>query len=270
MPGVELWWLGQSGFRLRDPDGGPTIFIDPFLTARPDRSWSAPVEPDDLASADLVLASHEHRDHFDSASIKAAAEHPGSRFTLIVPRPLTDSARTEVGLPSARVVGAQPDEPIRRDGVVIHPVPARHGIHVADAYTFGEELSNGQVRYLGFVIEIGGVRIYHAGDCIPFEGQAERLRALQPHIMLLPINGRDFFRESERNTVGNMDGREAARLAHDAAAQLLVPMHWELFEHNRGFPSDLVGYVSTTYPDLSVLVLGRGARFTYLPPSQQP
>jgi L-ascorbate metabolism protein UlaG (beta-lactamase superfamily) len=269
MAGVELWWLGQSGFRLRDPDGGPTIFIDPFLTARPDRTWSAPIEPDDLASADLVLASHEHRDHFDQGSIKEAAEHTGSRFTLVLPRPLVAQAQAELGLPSERIVGAQPDEPIHHGNVVIHPLPARHGVHVADAYTFGEELSHGQVRYLGFVVEVGGVRVYHAGDCIPFEGQAERLRALRPHVMLLPINGRDFFRESERNTVGNMDGREAARLASDAGAQLLVPMHWELFAHNRGFPSDLVGYVSTTYPELSVLVLGRGARFTYLPPSQQ-
>jgi len=82
----------------------------------------------------------------------------------------------------------------------------------------------------------------------------------------LPINGRDYFRETERNLVGNMDEREAARLAHDAGAQVLVPMHWELFPHNRGFPNDLVGYVNATYPELSVLVLGRGARFTYLPP----
>jgi hypothetical protein len=42
-------------------------------------------------------------------------------------------------------------------------------------------------------------------------------------------------------------------------------MHWELFAANRGFPGDLVGYVETRFPDLSVLVLGRGARFTFLP-----
>ena len=81
--------------------------------------------------------------------------------------------------------------------------------------------------------------------------------------MLLPINV--ALSETERNTVGNMDVSEAARLAHDAGAQVLVPMHWELFPHNRGFPADLVGYVGSTYPDLSVLVLGRGARFTFLP-----
>jgi L-ascorbate metabolism protein UlaG (beta-lactamase superfamily) len=265
--GVELWWLGQAGFRLRDPARGPTLFIDPFLNPRPDRSWQAPIGTDDLATADLVLATHEHSDHLDKPALKAAAAQAGSRFSLVLPRPLVESALAEIGLPAARVIGAQPEQSIARAGITIHPVPASHGVHVADAYNFGEQLSNGQVRYLGYVVVIGGVRVYHAGDCIPYAGQIERLRALQPHIALLPINGRDFFRESERNTVGNMDAREAARLAHDAGAQLLIPMHWELFAHNRGFPAALLDYVGSVYPELSVLVLGRGARFTYLPAS---
>lgn len=81
----------------------------------------------------------------------------------------------------------------------------------------------------------------------------------------LPINGRDHFRETERNIVGNMDHREAARLAHDLGVDLLVPMHWELFPHNRGFPHQLLEYVTTNYPQLSVLAPGRGATFRYSP-----
>jgi L-ascorbate metabolism protein UlaG (beta-lactamase superfamily) len=84
-------------------------------------------------------------------------------------------------------------------------------------------------------------------------------------VALLPINGRDFFRESEQNIVGNMDPREAARLASDIGVQLLIPMHWELFSHNRGFPGDLVAYVEREYPSLSVLVMGRGARIIFQP-----
>jgi L-ascorbate metabolism protein UlaG (beta-lactamase superfamily) len=81
----------------------------------------------------------------------------------------------------------------------------------------------------------------------------------------LPINGRDFFRELEHNIVGNMDFREAARLAGDIGVELLVPMHWELFATNRGFPGDLVAYVADTFPGLSVLVMGRGAHFSFSP-----
>ena len=258
---LELWWLGQSGFRLRDPAGGPTIFVDPFLTPRADRAWQAPVGPEALAEADLVLASHEHVDHLDRPSLKQAAQTPGSRFTLVVPSPLAEQVRAELGLPPDRVIAAQPDVVIEQvAGVTIHPVPARHGVNVADAYTFGQELSGGQVRYLGYVVDLAGARAYHAGDCIPYSDQVARLQPLRPHVALLPINGRDFYRETDRNLVGNMDSREAARLASDIGAQVLVPMHWELFPHNRGFPSDLVAFAATHFPELSVLVMGRGSR----------
>jgi L-ascorbate metabolism protein UlaG (beta-lactamase superfamily) len=267
MAGLELWWLGQAGFRLRDPGHGPTIFCDPFLTRSDRRTWQAPVDAAALAHADLVLVSHEHTDHLDRPTLKAAAAAPGSRFSLVVPRPLLAELASELGLPPDRLVGAQPDTPIERLGVRISPVPACHGVNVADAYTFGEDLtdSNGLVRYLGYVVELGGVRVYHAGDCIPYAGQVERLRALEPQVALLPINGRDFFRETEHNIVGNMDYREAARLASDIGVQLLIPMHWELFAHNRGYPDHLVGYVAENFPELSVLLMGRGTTFTYVP-----
>lgn len=262
---VELWWLGQSGFRVRDPASNLILFLDPFLTPSDRRSWQAPVGADALAQADLVLASHEHTDHLDLPTLKAAAAEPNSRFTLILAEPLVGQVREATHLPRERVLGTQPGAKIGHQGSTIYPVPARHGVNVADSYNFGEQLSGGLVRYLGYVVEVGGIRLYHAGDCIPYEGQIERVRQLQPQIALLPINGRDFYRESEHNYVGNMDYREAARIANDIGVRLLIPMHWELFEHNRGFPRDLVGFVCDNYPELSVLVPGRGARFTFAP-----
>jgi L-ascorbate 6-phosphate lactonase len=265
MSGLELWWLGQAGFRLRDPAGGPVVFCDPFLTPNANRRWQAPVDDAALAQADIILVSHEHGDHLDRPALRAAAARAGSRFSLVVPRPLLAELSADLGLPRERLVGAQPDEPLELAGLRINPVPARHGVHVADAYSFGEELSAGLVRYLGYVVEVAGVRVYHSGDCSPYPGQAERLRALRPHVALLPINGRDFFRETENDIVGNMDPREAARLAHDIGVELLVPMHWELFAGNRGYPGDLLAYVEATFPDLSVLVMGRGARLSIQP-----
>lgn len=260
---IELWWLGQSGFQLRDPGGGARVFCDPFLDRTEDRSWQAPIEAAQLArEADVVLVSHEHTDHFDRPTLRAAAAE--SHFTLVVPVPLVDDA-IALGCERSRVIGAMPDEVISLNGVDIHPVRARHGVNVSDSYNFGEDLSNGHVRYLGYVVELGGARVYHAGDCIPFAGQAKRLRELRPDVMCLPINGRDFYRETEHNIVGNFDFREAARLSADAGASVLVPMHWELFEHNRGFPRDLVAYVTERYPTLTVLVMGRGARISISP-----
>jgi L-ascorbate metabolism protein UlaG (beta-lactamase superfamily) len=185
----------------------------------------------------------------------------GSHFTLVLPRPLVADALA-LGFDAARVVGAQPDTQVSAQGVHIWPVAASHGVDVADAYNFGEALSDGLVRYLGYVVELGGVRIYHAGDCIPYTGQVECVRALRPRVACLPINGRDFFRESEHNIVGNMDYREAARLAHDLGVEVLLPMHWEMFEANRGYPGDLVTFAATAFPELTVMVMARGRRIT--------
>ena len=78
-----------------------------------------------------------------------------------------------------------------------------------------------------------------------------------------PYRGLDFYRETERNVVGNMDHREAARLALDLGVTALVPMHWEMFFHNRGFPHELAAYVADFMPQLTVLTLGRNRRFTF-------
>jgi L-ascorbate 6-phosphate lactonase len=264
MNGIELWWLGQSGFRLTGPSGGPVLFVDAFLSDHPGRTWQAPVGPEALAAADAVLCTHEHIDHFDRPAIRAANAVPGARFKLVLPAPLRDAAR-ELGIPDDRIIGAQPGEDIDVAGTHIFPVRAKHGVTMKDAYSFGEELSGGQVRFLGYVIDLDGRRVYHAGDTIPYDGQVETLSKLHPQLALLPINGRDYFRENDRDLVGNMDPREAAHLAHSIGAEILVPMHWELFPFNRGFPRDLSAYIAGYFPDLTMLMFGRSSRFIFAP-----
>lgn len=269
MSSMELWWLGQSGFRLRDTGGGPIVFVDPFLSPHTDRTWQAPISPEEMGrQADVILCSHEHLDHFDQPALRTAIGVPGSKFALVVPRPIIQMA-LDLGLPHERVIAAQPHEPLHVTGVTVNPVPARHGVNVSDAYTFGEQISDGLVRYLGYLIELGGVRVYHAGDCIPYDGQSAIVLALRPDLALLPINGRDFYRETERNVVGNMDFREAVRLAADIGANALVPMHWELFPHNLGFPGELVAYATQQHPDLTILTFGRGQCLVYSVPRME-
>ncbi len=133
---------------------------------------------------------------------------------------------------------------------------------MADAYTFGRELSGGLYRFLGFVVDDGVARVYHAGDTIAYDGQAERLRALNVDVALLPINGRDHYREAA-GIVGNLDHREAARLAADAKVDLLVPMHYDAFASNRGYPSHLVDFIGREELPVAVLVPTRDRPVLY-------
>ena len=140
--------------------------------------------------------------------------------------------------------------------VTVHPVPALHGVHVADAYTHGLPGDGDQVRYLGYVLETPAGRLYHAGDTLRWPGQAELLAALGVEVALLPINGRDADREA-RDIVGNLDPGEALALARDAAVATVVPMHYDLMEGNLGDPDALARLAPTLHPRGRVAVLAR-------------
>jgi L-ascorbate metabolism protein UlaG (beta-lactamase superfamily) len=257
---VTLTWLGQAGFLLRS--AAATVLIDACLTAYDGRRYPPPVDPATLSDVDIVLCTHEHWDHLDGPTVAAvAAASPGAR--VVVPRPVVDQA-VAAGVRADRVVGAVPEEPITDLAAPVFPLPARHGVDVADAYTFG--LTEGEVRYLGYVVSLDGARIYHAGDTIWWPGQEDALRGLGVHVALLPINGRDHVREAD-NIVGNLDHREAAWIAHRAGVDLLVPMHWDLFDGNRGYPDQVVAAVERLDLDVSVLVPRRMHPFRYVPPA---
>jgi L-ascorbate metabolism protein UlaG (beta-lactamase superfamily) len=60
---MRVEWHGQSAFTLEGEEG--KVFIDPFgdmsMPSRPDWEWSYP--PIVAAGVDLLLVTHEHRDH---------------------------------------------------------------------------------------------------------------------------------------------------------------------------------------------------------------
>jgi L-ascorbate 6-phosphate lactonase len=253
---VALWWLGQAGFALRA--GGVTLLIDPFLSSGHNRLVPLPFAPEQADGVDAILCTHEHIDHLDADTLPAmAAASPDAR--VVVPTPIVSQV-IDLGIAPERVLGVQPEEPVELGGVTVHPLPACHGVDMADAYSFGRELSGGLYRFLGFVVEAEGMRVYHAGDTIVYDGMEDWLRRLAPNVVLLPINGRDRYREAQ-NIVGNMDHREAAELATAVGVDLLIPMHYDMFAINRGFPAHLVDLVQRYYPDLAMMIPNRERPF---------
>jgi L-ascorbate 6-phosphate lactonase len=253
---VGLSWLGQAGFALRT--ARTTALIDPFLSPGHNREHPSGLDAGDATGIDVVFCTHEHVDHFDAESVPAIARaSPGAVF--VVPTPIVDMV-AEVGVAPDRVVGMQPGDPVELAGLRVRAVPAMHGVTMQDAYGFGRELSAGLVRFLGFVIDAGGVRLYHAGDTIHYDGMEDALRELTIDVAMLPINGRDPAREG-RGIVGNLSEREAAWLSAAIGAEVVVPMHYDMFARNRGYPEWLVESVSRDHPGAHVLVAARNAPF---------
>ncbi len=228
---------------------GTSLVIDAFLSPRADRLVPPGVLPEDLAGMDAILATHEHRDHLDLPALEGlVAASPAAQ--VVVPSPISDLVAPLIA--ARRITRATVDHEIHIGEARVTPVPACHGRQVADAYTFGLELSGGLHRYLGYVVELAGVRVYHAGDTIRYDGMAERLRDLRVDVALLPINGRTPEREA-RGLVGNLDHVGAADLASDAGIPVLVPMHHDTISGNTGSADDLRAYVRKMHTALRVL-----------------
>jgi len=251
---VSLTWIGQAGFLVRTP--ATRLALDPFLSDHPDRRFPAPVGVDDLAGTELVLASHQHLDHLDSPALRRLLERD-DRVRVVLPTPALPDAAGD-GLPADRLVGARPGEGLAAGDVTVHPVPALHGVHVTDAYRHGLPGDGGHVRYLGYVLETPDGTVYHAGDTLRWDGQAELLRRHRVDVGLLPINGRDAEREAV-DIVGNLDPGQALALARDAEIATVVPMHWDLMNGNLGDVEAFTRLAPELYPGGRVVVLDRMA-----------
>ena len=121
--------------------------------------------------------------------------------------------------------GLNDGESLTVGNIAIHAIPAAHNELERD--------SDGRCRYLGYVVRLGGLTIYHSGDTLRYPGMADQLRPFKVDVALLPINGN----RPERHVAGNLFGDEAAQLAHEIGARLVIPCHYDMFEFNTESPA---------------------------------
>ena len=232
--GLILWWLGQSGFLVKSAAG--RVLFDPYLsdsltrkyehTDKPHvRMTAQAISPGELRSIDVVTSSHNHTDHLDAETLTAVfAANP--QAALVIPEANRAFVADRLGCDAAWPLGLTDGESLAIGDISLHAVPAAHNEIDRDA--------SGRCRYLGYVVRLGGMTVYHSGDTLRYPGMAELLRPFAVDVALLPINGN----RPERRVAANLSGDEAAKLAHDIGARLVVPCHYEMFEFNTE-PPDL-------------------------------
>jgi L-ascorbate 6-phosphate lactonase len=242
-----LWWLGQHGFAVKL--GATVLLIDPYLSADARRLVPPILAPENAVGVTAVLGSHDHLDHIDRPVWPALfTASPSARF-LVPSSSLTSLAR-ELPLPPGQLIGMDDGRTVEVADVRITGIAAAHELLDPDPVT-------GSHRYLGFLIEANGCRIYHAGDTCIYEGLHARLRAFAPDVMLLPINGRDAAR-LRRGCIGNMTYQEAADLAGAVGPHLIVPTHFDMFSGNTEDPTLFADYMAVKYPHLPVRIPAHG------------
>jgi L-ascorbate 6-phosphate lactonase len=234
----RVTWLGQAGFLFEV--GGRRILVDPFFSDHEGRAYPPPaIEP-----CDWLFVTHEHLDHLDSAALPAIVQR-SEGLCVVVPEPIVG----EVDAPD--VVSVKRGDRLELTGIgAVTVVPAVHALDPKDGYS-------DDPRFVGYVFELDGVAIYHAGDTIVTDGLLDALSGIRVDVALLPINGRTYFRERE-GLAGNTGFRDAVGLARHVGARVLVPVHWDGFTANSERPGTAVDEAVATEAPFHVLVLRRG------------
>jgi L-ascorbate metabolism protein UlaG (beta-lactamase superfamily) len=250
---LAVWWLGQSGYAFKT--ARTLFFVDLYLsehlthkyanTEKPHiRMTESPLRGHEITFADLVFSSHKHSDHLDPGTLPDLfTASPQAR--LVLPAALVDHA-VSMGLERDRLIPTTGDETLTFDALTVHVLPSAHpGLDVEDS----------SYLYIGFVFEADGVRWYHSGDTVVYDGLAARLRTLQPDIVFLPINGTDERRHALK-VPPNMNMDEAAALAQQVDTNLLIPHHYDMFTFN-------TVDVTNFKPDVPHRVLHCGEKFIW-------
>lgn len=228
----HVWWLGQSGFLIQW--NGRHLLLDPYLsdsltlkyanTNKPHtRMTELVIAPEKLDFIDLVTSSHNHTDHLDADTLRPLlSRNPGMR--LVVPAANLAFAEERIGMAADRLVPLDAADVYRHAGFEIHAIPAAHNELEQDQHS--------RFKYLGYVVVFGPFAVYHSGDTLRYPMMHSWLMEWRIDLALLPINGN----RPERRVAGNLDGREAAELAREIKARLVVPCHYEQFEFNTASP----------------------------------
>jgi len=178
----NIHWLGHDSFRIKGD--GLVIYIDP---------WQIENGP----KADLILITHDHRDHCSPADVAKVQKK--------------DSVIVTVAAAAAKLSGqiqvVKPGDELRVKGIPISAVPA---YNVNKFRSPGVPFHPRESGYVGFVVTVEGQRIYHAGDtdCIPEMG------SINADIALLPVSGTYV-----------MTADEAVEAAAIIKPQIAIPMH---------------------------------------------
>lgn len=187
---VNIEFLGHSGFLIIDGNG-KRIAIDPY-------NISAGID-----KVDFIFITHPHYDH---CSIKDISKLVKSGTIIVVP-PDVQSKITRIDDIEMQIVEA--GDELEFGNMKVEALPS---------YNINKDYHGKKEGWLGYLVKIGNVIIYHAGDCdkIP---EMERLTGYGKHgnqfVALLPVSGKYV-----------MDANEAAEAASLISPDLVIPMHY--------------------------------------------
>jgi len=186
--GIQITWLGHDGFKFKKDK---VIYVDPFKLGTK------------AEAADLVCVTHEHFDHLSMDDLKKVV----TPATTVITIAACEKAAKDLKPKAVRVVLA--GDRLTVDGVTLEVLPAYNTNKFRSPGNPFHPKADGKV---GFILGIGGVRIYHAGDT---DVISEMASAKGVDVALLPVSGTYV-----------MTAQEAVKACTAIQPKLAIPMHY--------------------------------------------
>ena len=164
--------------------GEATVYVDPFQVV------------DAENDADIILITHDHFDHFSPEDIAKVIK---SDTILVVPKKMEKQASS---IPCDEIITVEPGEQKQVGKITIETVPAYNPLKPFHPKGAG---------WVGYLIEMGDVKIYVAGDTDITKENKE----VDCDVALVPIGG-----------TYTLDAKKAAELVNIIRPKVVIPTHY--------------------------------------------
>ena len=174
----------QNSIRFESEHG--IIYIDPFKMRE---------EPHD---ADYILITHDHYDHYSPEDIRKVCKDTS---VLVVPENM-ESEAGEMTDSVDMIYTVEPDIKKTINGLEVETIPA---------YNNKKSFHPKNAGWVGYILNIDGMRIYIAGDT----DITEENRQVKCDVAMIPIGG-----------TYTMDASQAAQLINEIKPGVAIPTHY--------------------------------------------
>ncbi len=205
---MKITWLGHSAFLIEE--NGKRVLVDPFITGND----MAPVKPDEI-DCDIIAVTHGHGDHLGDAVFISKRKN--------VPVVAIYEVAQYIASKGANAVGMNFSGTYEQDGIKLSMVPALHSSGITES----NFTHDGGIP-AGFIIEINGKKVYHAGDTGLFGDMKIIGEIYKPDVALLPVGG-----------LFTMDPKLAAIAARWIKPKYVIPMHYNTWPPITANPEEM-------------------------------
>lgn len=188
------------------------IYIDPFKI---DRNYN---------DADIIFITHDHYDHYSEDDIDKVRKND----TIIVAPEGLLTKLLRKGFRQDYIITVEPDEEDMVEGIKFETIPA---------YNTNKQFHPKENGWVGYIIEIRGIRYYIAGDT----DITEENKKVKCDAAFVPVGG-----------TYTMDFKEAAGLVNEIKPKIAIPIHYGSVV---GTKQDATDFIKLLHPEIKGVTL---------------